>query len=111
MQVEDATSRKEILLPAAAPHAVGRVTKRIGVLVFAGFPAGEVTLLADVFRLTNDAHIAQTGRDAAYSLVMLSETGGSISSGCGLRVWTDSLNGPLLNGFDTLFIAGGPGAA
>lgn len=111
MQVEDAISQKEILLPAATPHAIGRVTKRIGVLVFEGFPVEEVSLLADVFRLANDAHIAQTGLDASYSLVMLSETGGSISSGCGLRVWTDSLDGPLLNGFDTLFIAGGPGAA
>ena len=90
------------------PHLkLATMAKRIGILVFEGFPLGDVSLLADVFRIANDAGV---GPLPVYSLAVLSEDGGSVASGCGLRIWTDSVHGPLRNGFDTLFIAGGPGA-
>jgi transcriptional regulator GlxA family with amidase domain len=92
------------------------MVKRIGILVFERFPLSDVCLLADAFRLANEAQADQsadevTGVEPSYSIVMLSEMGGSVVSSCSLRVWTESLNGPLLNGFDTLFIVGGPGAS
>ncbi|MEX3974464.1 GlxA family transcriptional regulator [Paraburkholderia caribensis] len=95
---------------------VGHMVKRIGILVFERFPLSDVCLLADAFRLANEAQADQSGPEGAsiepsYSIVMLSEMGGSVVSSCSLRVWTESLNGPLLNGFDTLFIVGGPGAS
>jgi transcriptional regulator GlxA family with amidase domain len=95
---------------------VGHMVKRIGILVFERFPLSDVCLLADAFRLANEAQADQSptetpGIDPSYSIVMLSEMGGSVISSCSLRVWTESLNGPLLNGFDTLFIVGGPGAS
>ncbi|WP_322106701.1 GlxA family transcriptional regulator [Paraburkholderia sp. J41] len=108
MHIDRVICRQAALRPRGAHFKFGTVAKRIGILVFEGFPLGDVSLLADVFRLANDA-----GADTlpAYSLAMLSEAGGSVSSSCGLRVWTESLHGPLRSGFDTLFIAGGPGAA
>ncbi|MEX3931383.1 GlxA family transcriptional regulator [Paraburkholderia phymatum] len=94
---------------------VGHMVKRIGILVFERFPLSDVCLLADAFRLANEAQADQSGEgsgvEPSYSIVMLSEMGGSVMSSCTLRVWTESLNGPLLNGFDTLFIVGGPGAS
>jgi len=95
---------------------VGHMVKRIGILVFERFPLSDVCLLADAFRLANEAQADRSptetpGIDPSYSIVMLSEMGGSVISSCSLRVWTESLNGPLLNGFDTLFIVGGPGAS
>ncbi|WP_241024591.1 helix-turn-helix domain-containing protein [Burkholderia sp. Ac-20365] len=95
---------------------VGHMVKRIGILVFERFPLSDVCLLADAFRLANEAQADQSGPEGSniepsYSIVMLSEMGGSVVSSCALRVWTESLNGPLLNGFDTLFIVGGPGAS
>ncbi|MBP0591005.1 helix-turn-helix domain-containing protein [Paraburkholderia sp. LEh10] len=95
---------------------VGHMVKRIGILVFERFPLSDVCLLADAFRLANEAQADESGSvgagvEPSYSIVMLSEMGGSVLSSCSLRVWTESLNGPLLNGFDTLFIVGGPGAS
>ncbi|HWT36147.1 MAG TPA: helix-turn-helix domain-containing protein, partial [Paraburkholderia sp.] len=95
---------------------VGHMAKRIGILVFERFPLSDVCLLADAFRLANEAQADQTGDggsgvEPSYSIVILSEMGGSVVSSCSLRVWTESLNGPLLSGFDTLFIVGGPGAS
>ncbi|MEM5422819.1 MULTISPECIES: GlxA family transcriptional regulator [Paraburkholderia] len=107
MYIDRVVCRQAAFQPRGAHLKFGHVAKRIGILVFEGFPLGDVTLLADVFRLANDA-CADTL--PAYSIVMLSEPGGNVASGCGLRIWSESLHGPLRSGFDTLFIAGGPGA-
>ncbi|WP_322030766.1 GlxA family transcriptional regulator [Paraburkholderia sp. J76] len=107
MYIDRVVCRQAAFQPRGAHLKIGHVAKRIGILVFEGFPLGDVTLLADVFRLANDA-CADTL--PAYSIVMLSEPGGNVASGCGLRIWSESLHGPLRSGFDTLFIAGGPGA-
>jgi transcriptional regulator GlxA family with amidase domain len=87
------------------------VIRRIGILIFDAFPLSDVSMLADVFRLANEAGERDRGNvPTGYSLAILSELGGSVASSCSMRVWTESLDVPLLNGFDTLFIAGGPGA-
>ncbi|MDE1183039.1 helix-turn-helix domain-containing protein [Paraburkholderia sp.] len=113
MQEKNVMIRSRAKSPVAHgnPAGIVRAAKRIGILVFDGFPLSDVSSIAEAFRLANEAHVAQTGADVPYSVVMLSEHGGSVASQCSLQVWTDSLNGPLLGGFDTLFIAGGPGAA
>jgi transcriptional regulator GlxA family with amidase domain len=97
--------------PRGASFRVQHVVRRIGILVFETFPLSDVSLLADVFRLANEAQTMRPGADSSgYALTMLSESGGSIASSCSLRIWTESLHAPLVNGFDTLFIAGGRGA-
>ncbi|ALP62087.1 GlxA family transcriptional regulator [Paraburkholderia caribensis] len=116
MRYEHAVSRWMDSTSSSAVVNVGHMVKRIGILVFERFPLSDVCLLADAFRLANEAQADQSGPEGAsiepsYSIVMLSEMGGSVVSSCSLRVWTESLNGPLLNGFDTLFIVGGPGAS
>jgi transcriptional regulator GlxA family with amidase domain len=116
MRYEHAVSRWLDSTSFNAVVNVGHMVKRIGILVFERFPLSDVCLLADAFRLANEAQADQSGHEGsgvepAYSIVMLSEMGGSVVSSCSLRVWTESLNGPLLNGFDTLFIVGGPGAS
>lgn len=114
MRYEHAVSRGPDSTSFNAVVNVGHMIKRIGILVFERFPLSDVCLLADAFRLANEAQADQDhhpGAEPSYSLVMLSEMGGSVVSSCALRVWTESLNGPLLNGFDTLFIVGGPGAS
>jgi len=114
MRYEHAVSRGLDSTSFNAVVNVGHMIKRIGILVFERFPLSDVCLLADAFRLANEAQAdqsSQPGGEPSYSLVMLSEMGGSVVSSCALRVWTESLNGPLLNGFDTLFIVGGPGAS
>ncbi|WP_084169989.1 GlxA family transcriptional regulator [Paraburkholderia ferrariae] len=108
MHIDRVVCRQAAFLPRGVHFKFGPVAKRIGILVFDGFPIGDVSLLADVFRLANDASI---GAPPPYSVAMLSEAGGSVSSSCALRIWTESLYGPLRSGFDTLFIAGGPGAS
>ena len=111
MRIDRVISRIATFRPRGASFRVQHVARRIGILVFDAFPLSDVSLLADVFRLANEA---QTPRGdsvpAGYSLAMLSETGGSIASSCSLRIWTESLHASLMNGFDTLFIAGGSGA-
>ena len=116
MRYEHAVSRWMDSHTSSAVVNVGHMVKRIGILVFERFPLSDVCLLADAFRLANEAQADQSGDEGSgvepsYSIVMLSEMGGSVVSSCALRVWTESLNGPLLNGFDTLFIVGGPGAS
>jgi transcriptional regulator GlxA family with amidase domain len=116
MRYQHAVSRWLDSTSSSAVVNVGHMVKRIGILVFERFPLSDVCLLADAFRLANEAQADESGADSpgiepSYSIVMLSEMGGSVISSCSLRVWTESLNGPLLNGFDTLFIVGGPGAS
>ncbi|MEI5999188.1 helix-turn-helix domain-containing protein [Paraburkholderia bengalensis] len=116
MRYQHAVSRWLDSTSSSAVVNVGHMVKRIGILVFERFPLSDVCLLADAFRLANEAQADESGADnpgiePSYSIVMLSEMGGSVISSCSLRVWTESLNGPLLNGFDTLFIVGGPGAS
>ncbi|MEM5344863.1 helix-turn-helix domain-containing protein [Paraburkholderia azotifigens] len=116
MRYEHAVSRWKDSTSSSALVNVGHMVKRIGILVFERFPLSDVCLLADAFRLANEAQADQSGEEGSgvepsYSVVMLSEMGGSVVSSCALRVWTESLNGPMLNGFDTLFIVGGPGAS
>lgn len=107
MHIDRVICRQAAFRPRGTHFKLAHMGKRIGILVFEGFPLGDVSLLADVFRLANDAC---GGMLPFYSLAILSGTGGSVASNCGLRVWTESLHGPLRSGFDTLFIAGGSGA-
>jgi transcriptional regulator GlxA family with amidase domain len=111
MRVDRVISRIATFQPRGSSCCVSHAARRIGILVFDAFPLGDVSLLTDVFRLANEAE-ARYGGDAppGYSLSILSEPGGDVASSCALRIWTESLHAPLLNGFDTLFIAGGPGA-
>jgi len=110
MRIDRVISRIATFQPRGASLKTQPVMTRIGILVFDAFPLSDVSLLADVFRLANEAHARSPRVPPAYSLAMLSELGGSVASSCSLRIWTDSLHATLLNGFDTLFIAGGPGA-
>lgn len=112
MRIDRVISRIATFQPRGTSFRVQHVVRRIGILVFDAFPLSDVSLLADVFRLANEGQTQRAGggMPPAYSLTMLSEAGGSIASSCSLRIWTESLHAPLLNGFDTLFIAGGPGA-
>ncbi|WP_043283547.1 GlxA family transcriptional regulator [Paraburkholderia oxyphila] len=107
MHIDRVICRQAAFGPRGTHFNLAHMGKRIGILVFEGFPLGDVSLLADVFRLANDAC---AGMLPFYSLAMLSEAGNSVASNCGLRVWTESLHGPLRGAFDTLFIAGGSGA-
>ncbi|TDV18269.1 transcriptional regulator GlxA family with amidase domain [Paraburkholderia caballeronis] len=111
MRIDRVISRIATFQPRDAIYKVPHLARRIGILVFDAFPLSDVSLLADVFRLANETHAGRFGgAPPVYSLVMLSELGGSVASSCSLRIWTESLHAPLMNGFDTLFIAGGPGA-
>lgn len=51
------------------------------------------------------------GPHEPYELVVVSDTGGSISSSGAMRVWSERLEDHASSGFDVLFIAGGPGAS
>lgn len=110
MRIDRVISRIAKFRPRGASFRVQHVARRIGILVFDAFPLSDVSLLADVFRLANEGQALRGGAPPAYSLAMLSEHGGSVASSCSLRIWTESLHAPLVNGLDTLFIAGGPGA-
>lgn len=113
MRFDRVISQIANFLPLDAIFKARHVARRIGILVFDAFPLGDVSLLADVFRLANEAQALHgDGVPAsAYALALFSESGGSVASSCSLRIWTESLYGPQLSGLDTLFIAGGPGAA
>ncbi|HEY1607906.1 MAG TPA: AraC family transcriptional regulator, partial [Paraburkholderia sp.] len=112
MRIDRVICRIARFQPRGTSIKAQQVVRRIGILVFDAFPLSDVSLLADVFRLANEAQAWRGGGGLppAYAVVMLSELGGSVASSCSLRIWTESLHGPLMNGFDTLFIAGGPGA-
>ncbi|MEA3117088.1 MAG: hypothetical protein QOI13_358 [Paraburkholderia sp.] len=56
-------------------------------------------------------HYEATGPHEPYELVVVSDTGGSIASSGAMRVWSERLEDYASNGFDALFIAGGPGAS
>jgi transcriptional regulator GlxA family with amidase domain len=86
------------------------MTKRIAILIFHDFSLIEVSSISEVFRLANEISIDQKNNEEPYTLVVFSSTGGSVASSCSMRVWSVNLDVPLLNGFDALFIAGGPGA-
>ncbi len=108
MQVGRATDWASAIRRPEALLNIGYVTKRIGILVSEGFSLHDVSTLAEVFRLANDAYVVRHADEMPYVLAMLSERGGSVASGCSLRVWTDNLGGPSGHGFDTLFVVGGP---
>ena len=111
MRIDRVICRIAKFQPRGASFRIQQVVTRIGILVFDAFPLSDVSLLADVFRLANEAHALRGASPRpAYSLAMLSSPGGSVASSCSLRIWTDSLHAPVVNGLDTLFIAGGRGA-
>jgi transcriptional regulator GlxA family with amidase domain len=98
------------LLPPSANAGAAEMAQRIGILIFEGFSLVEVSSIAEIFRLANEMEAERADEAEPYALVVLSSTGGSVASSCSMRIWSESLDAPLLSGFDALFIAGGPGA-
>jgi transcriptional regulator GlxA family with amidase domain len=98
------------LLPPSANARAAQMAQRIAILIFDGFSLVEVSSIAEIFRIANEMEAEHAGEAESYALVVLSSTGGSVASSCSMRIWSESLDAPLLAGFDALFIAGGPGA-
>jgi transcriptional regulator GlxA family with amidase domain len=96
------------------PADMARTEKRIGILIFEEFSLVEVSSISEIFALANQVRLpADAGQRTEapnYSLLFLSSEGGSVASGCSMRIWTESLETRWMNECDALFIAGGAGA-
>ena len=85
------------LLPLSANAGAAEMAQRIGILIFDGFSLVEVSSIAEIFRLANEMEAEHAGEAESYALVVLSSTGGSVASSCSMRIWSESLDAPLLS--------------
>ncbi|MBB5462001.1 GlxA family transcriptional regulator [Paraburkholderia sp. Cpub6] len=87
-----------------------RAVKLIGILLYDGFSLLEAGTLAEVLHIANEIQSRSLRRNATYSVRLVSACGGMIACSSSVCVWTERLGGQRFQGFDALYIAGGPGA-
>src|SRR5258708_11917118 len=88
----------------------GASARQIAIFVYENCSFVDVGLVVETFRLANArAKEGPNGRPL-YSTSLLSSRGGLVQCSCAISVATTQVN-PFMGGIDTLFIAGGTGAA
>jgi transcriptional regulator GlxA family with amidase domain len=86
----------------------GRHGRAIGIVVSDGFSLVSVGVVAEALQLANELGDSETARRADYHVRLLSLCGGAITCSSSVQVWTESFDVLPGDGFDALFVAGGP---
>jgi transcriptional regulator GlxA family with amidase domain len=90
-------------------------TRRIGIVLSAGFSLLRVGAITEVFQLANEHSAARSLRDmgdanaVTYDVRMLSPLGGSLQSASSASMLTEPFEFDQRNGFDALFVIDGRG--
>src|SRR5471030_1973704 len=106
-----ANSRQVVSIEQGTRRHGHATKKRIAILVYENCSFVEIGLIVETFDLANLAALTPSGQAPHYSVSLLSSKGGRIQCSNSISMETGPLEGASPSGYDTLFIAGGEGAA